>query len=214
MVISGTNLSGGEWRSIPGMVPATIIADLDTQIERSAPPIPRGVVDVTVTTPNGTSKVSPADQFTYVATPGSVTTTYSGGSLSSVTETDTNSDGSTTTTQWNYGPNGSLLSISEVRTNTDGRDALNVSYQGGVLASITEDDYNPGGSLAESKTWTYSGGSVSIDEHDNLAGGSTETQSGTIKPAARRRPRSPPRRQTRTVPGPARSRNTIPAEAP
>ena len=103
----------------------------------------------------------------------------------------------------------------EVRTNTDGsRDALNVSYQGGVLASITEDNYNPGGSLAESKTWTYSGGSlVSIDEHDNLAGGSTadtewDYQAGSVAPTSVTASTANPDGS-----GTTRARNTIAAEA-
>jgi hypothetical protein len=53
-----------------GSDPVDFTVNSDTQITTVSPPADAdGTVDVTVTTPDGTSPVAPADQFTYVPTP-------------------------------------------------------------------------------------------------------------------------------------------------
>jgi len=76
VVISGTNLLGATLVDF-GANPATIFSTSPTQIVVIDPAGAAGMVDVTVTTPLGTSATSPVDQFTYVATatPIYVTTT-------------------------------------------------------------------------------------------------------------------------------------------
>ncbi len=52
-----------------GSAAGTIVSVLATQILATSPAGTAGTVDVTLVTPGGTSAVSSADQFTYVATP-------------------------------------------------------------------------------------------------------------------------------------------------
>jgi len=70
VTITGTNLTGATAVTFGG-VPGTIISVFsDTIIMVEAPPVSMtGTVDVTVTTPGGTSATSPADQFTYLGVP-------------------------------------------------------------------------------------------------------------------------------------------------
>ncbi len=66
VTISGSGLDGASAVDF-GSAPAQIVADSASSITAMAP-AGSGAVDVTVTTPGGTSKTSPADQFTYVGT--------------------------------------------------------------------------------------------------------------------------------------------------
>jgi hypothetical protein len=69
VTITGTNLSNASAVSFGG-TPATSFAVLGpTQIGAVAPPGTAGTVDVTVTTPGGTSATNSGDQYTYVAAP-------------------------------------------------------------------------------------------------------------------------------------------------
>ncbi len=65
VTITGTNLLGGMGVQF-GSIAATITSVSSTQIVATAP-VGSGTVDVTVITPGGTSAVSAADQFTYIA---------------------------------------------------------------------------------------------------------------------------------------------------
>jgi hypothetical protein len=66
VTITGTNLGTVGTAVVKfGTVTATIASDTGTQIVATSPPGTPGTVDVTVTTPLGTSATSPADQFTY-----------------------------------------------------------------------------------------------------------------------------------------------------
>jgi hypothetical protein len=64
VTITGTNLNGATAVSFGG-VAATINADAANSITATSPAHSAGIVDVTVTTPGGTSATSAADQFTY-----------------------------------------------------------------------------------------------------------------------------------------------------
>ncbi len=55
-----------------GSVPASLTVYSDTAIVATAPPQAAGVVDITVTTPSGTSATSTADRFTYATGPAPV----------------------------------------------------------------------------------------------------------------------------------------------
>jgi hypothetical protein len=65
VTITGTNLLGATGVQF-GSTSATITPGSSTQIVATAP-VGSGTVDVTVTTPGGTSAASSADQFTYIA---------------------------------------------------------------------------------------------------------------------------------------------------
>jgi hypothetical protein len=64
VLITGSNFTGASdvWF---GDVPASFVVNSDQQIVAIPPPQAAGTVDVTVTTPSGTSAGSSADQFTY-----------------------------------------------------------------------------------------------------------------------------------------------------
>jgi hypothetical protein len=69
VTITGTNLSNASAVSFGG-TPATSFSVLGpTQISAVAPPGTAGTIDVTVTTPGGTSATNAGDQYTYVAAP-------------------------------------------------------------------------------------------------------------------------------------------------
>jgi hypothetical protein len=68
VTITGTNLLDASAVNF-GAVPALISVPTATSITATVPAGTAGVVDVTVTTPGGTSAVGPADQFTYLADP-------------------------------------------------------------------------------------------------------------------------------------------------
>jgi hypothetical protein len=65
VTITGTDL-GGAMTVLFGSTSAAILTDTPTQITATSPP-GTGTVDVTVTTPSGTSATGPADQFSYTA---------------------------------------------------------------------------------------------------------------------------------------------------
>ena len=65
VTITGTDLAGATGVSFGGAA-GTITADTGTQITVTSPP-GQGMVDLTVTTPSGTSAVTRADLFTYVS---------------------------------------------------------------------------------------------------------------------------------------------------
>jgi hypothetical protein len=67
VTITGTGLAGATSVSFGGAA-AKIITDSATQITVTSPPGNNGTVDITVTTPGGTSAITAADQFTYIGT--------------------------------------------------------------------------------------------------------------------------------------------------
>ncbi len=69
VTITGANLAGATAVDF-GNSTATIVSDTATQIVANSPAAAAGTVDITVTTPAGTSTKSAADQFTYVTETG------------------------------------------------------------------------------------------------------------------------------------------------
>ncbi len=91
VVITGSNFTGATAVSFGSTAASGFTVDSATQITATSPASPggaAGVVDITVTTPSGTSTTGAADQFTYVAAPATPTITASPSSL-------TNSDAAT-----------------------------------------------------------------------------------------------------------------------
>jgi IPT/TIG domain/PASTA domain len=68
VTITGTDLEGATEVKFGNSL-ATIGTDTATEIVVESPPHPEGTVDVTVTTPYGTSTTSAADEYTYVEAP-------------------------------------------------------------------------------------------------------------------------------------------------
>lgn len=68
IMISGSNFTGATAVSFSGIPASGFTVDSDTQITAVSPAHAAGTVDVTVTTPGGTSAASSQDQFTYVNT--------------------------------------------------------------------------------------------------------------------------------------------------
>ena len=69
MTITGTGFTGATAVEF-GTTAATTFTVVSRHLDhRHLPGRPTGTVDVTVTTPGGTSATSAADQFTYVAAP-------------------------------------------------------------------------------------------------------------------------------------------------
>ena len=68
VTITGTALSSATAVSFGG-TPGTIVTNTATQITVTSPAHAAGPIDITVTTPFGTSPIVAADQFTYVAPP-------------------------------------------------------------------------------------------------------------------------------------------------
>jgi IPT/TIG domain/Carboxypeptidase regulatory-like domain len=101
VIITGTNLTGATAVSFGGTAATGFTADSATQITATSPAHAAGAVDITVTTPGGTSATSDADRFTYQALPvitsiSPTSGTIDGGTL--VTINGANLDGATKVT--------------------------------------------------------------------------------------------------------------------
>jgi hypothetical protein len=75
ITITGTNFTGAtavRFGAVPVPRDATFTVDSPTQITVTVPPQAAGVVDITVTTPSGTSAVVAADRYTYAAAAGAL----------------------------------------------------------------------------------------------------------------------------------------------
>ena len=72
IVLMGTGFTGATSVHF-GTASGTIDANTGTFIIVTTPTHAAGIVDVTVTTPSGTSAIVPADKFTYVSTTAAVT---------------------------------------------------------------------------------------------------------------------------------------------
>jgi hypothetical protein len=97
VTITGANFSGATAVNFGG-VAGTIVSNTDTQIVATSPAGSAGTVDVTVTTADGTSATSAADQFTYMVAPEITAITPNFGSAYGgvlVTITGTNFTGTT-----------------------------------------------------------------------------------------------------------------------
>jgi hypothetical protein len=149
VTITGTNLSGAAAVKF-GTVAAAIVSDTATQITATAPAGSAGTVDVTVTTPGGTSASSNSDKYTYVAAPTvtavSPTAGPTGGG-NQVTITGTNLSGATAV---NFG--GTQLNNPTV--NQDG--SITVTAPAGSAGPVDVTVTTPGGTSAKTAADRYS----------------------------------------------------------
>jgi hypothetical protein len=68
VTVTGLNFTGATSVNFGRTAAASFTVNSNTQITAASPP-GTGTADVTVTNPAGTSATTPADQFTYAATP-------------------------------------------------------------------------------------------------------------------------------------------------
>jgi len=98
VTITGTNFTGATAVKFGSVTASGITVNSATSITATSPAGSAGVVNITVTTPIGTSTTSAADQFTYLAAPTVTSVSPNSGPLaggSSVTITGTNFTGAT-----------------------------------------------------------------------------------------------------------------------
>ena len=93
VTITGNNFTGATSVNFGGTNATSFTVNSDTQITAVAPAHSKGTVDITVTTPYGTSATSSADQYTYYAVPAvtgrNITSgTRLGGTVITITGTD------------------------------------------------------------------------------------------------------------------------------
>jgi IPT/TIG domain len=96
VTITGTSVTGATGVAFGATAATSVMVKSATQITATAPAGNPGTVDVTVTTPSGTSPISAADQYTYVAAPTVTSVSPTGGPTAggtTVTITGTNLTG-------------------------------------------------------------------------------------------------------------------------
>ena len=113
VTITGTVLTGATAVSFGGTAATHMTVVNDTIVTATAPAHAAGAVDVTITTPGGTSAKSPADQYTYVAAPTittvAPTTTWYRNATIPFLITGTNFKPGQTTVTFSYPSNGTAL---------------------------------------------------------------------------------------------------------
>ena len=149
VTVTGTGLAGATAVNFGASNPALFFTvNSPTTITVTTPTGPLGTVDVTVTTPGGTSATSAADKFTYTVPPAPAVTGLSptsGPNGTFVTITGTNFSGATAV---NFGANAATRSPSTapppstppLRTGTGAVD-VTVTTPGGTSATNPNDQY-------------------------------------------------------------------------
>jgi hypothetical protein len=148
VTISGSNLSGATAVKF-GSTTASITNDSAGSITATSPAESAGTVDITVTTPGGTSPTSSADQFTYVAAPTVTNVTPNSGNIAggtSVTITGTNLSGATavkfgtTIASVTNDVAGSITATAPA--GSEGTVDVTVTTPGGTSATSSADDFS------------------------------------------------------------------------
>jgi alpha-tubulin suppressor-like RCC1 family protein len=185
VTIIGTNLAAARAVSF-GLTGATITSDSESAITVTAPAGLMGTVDVTVTTPGGTSAMSASDQYTYTLPPTVTkvkpTTGFTGGGTA-VTVTGTNLSG---TSAVRFG--GANASSFKVLSSTSltavspaeaaGPVDVTVTTAGGTSASSTADrfSFEPAISSVSPNTGPTTGGTSLTISGEGFATGTAGTK--------------------------------------
>ena len=148
VTITGTNLAGATAVEF-GTTSATITADTATSITATAPAHTAATVDVTVTTPGGTSATSATDQYTYAAPPTVTSLNPTAGPPAggtAVTITGTNLTGATavqfgTANATNLTGNTATTITATAPAATAGTVDVTVTTPGGTTATTTADRF-------------------------------------------------------------------------
>ena len=148
VTITGTNLTGATAVKF-GTTSATITADTATSITATAPAGSAGTVDVTVTTPGGTSATGAGDHYTYVARPtvtglnpstgpatGGTTVTVTGTNLTSATAVKFGANNAT-----NFTVSSATSITATAPPGATGTVDVTVTTTGGTSATVATDKY-------------------------------------------------------------------------
>ena len=161
VVITGTNFAGATAVNF-GAVTALFTINTATQITATSPAESVGTVDVTVTTPNGTSATSAADQFTYFAPPIVTSITPINGPIgggTGVTITGMNFTGATVvkfgTATASFTVNGATQITANSPAGSAGVVDVTVTTPGGASVTTAADHFTYG----STRTWVSSLGS-------------------------------------------------------
>lgn len=195
VTITGTNLADVTGVSFGG-TPGTITSKTSTQIIATSPAGSAGTVDITVTSPGGTSATSAVDQFTYVNVPtvtgvspnsgptgGGTTVTISGANF--VVGGTTVNVGSTPATSVNVSSASSLTAV--VPASAAGTFNITVTTSAGTSTLVASDQYTyvagPTISGVSPNAVPAVGGSLVTITGNNFTSGSTVTFGGTAATA-------------------------------
>ncbi len=195
VTVTGTNFTGASGVSFGLNAAATYTVASATSLTVTSPAAPTGTVDVTVTTPSGTSAITAADEFTYESTPtitalSPIAGPLGGGTLVTITGTNFTganqvSFGSTAATGYTVvspstitatSPAGSAGGVDvTVKTGTGTSPAVQFTYENGpTLSTISPLGGSPAGGTAATITGSNFTGATSIDF------GTTATTSFTV----------------------------------
>jgi hypothetical protein len=142
VIINGTGFTGATDIHF-GANPASFNVDTDTQINATSPAGTAGTVDVTVTTPDGTSPTSSADQFTYIAPPAITGVSPASGPVDGGTIVIINGTGFTGATDIHFGANSASF-------NVDSDTQINTTSPAGVAGTVDVTVTTPNGTSATS----------------------------------------------------------------
>ena len=158
VVITGTGFTGATSANF-GARSASFTVSSDTRIMATSPAGSAGPVDVTVTTPVGTSATSMADQFTYFPPPTVTAIAPSNGPIAgatAVTITGTNFTGATTVKFGTATATFTVSSATQIAANSPAGSAgtidVTVTTPGGTSKTSTSDQFTYGGP----QTWVSS----------------------------------------------------------
>jgi hypothetical protein len=116
VTITGTGFSGltsVKFGTTGGIAPTSVTP---TRITIGSPAHAAGVVDIRVTTPGGTSNVTPADRFTYMARPNITRISPAGGPVAGGTMVTITGTGFTGLTSVKFGTTGGIAPTSVTPT--------------------------------------------------------------------------------------------------
>jgi C1A family cysteine protease len=108
VTITGTNFAGATVVNFGTTAASNVNVVSATSITATSPAHAAGIVDVTVTTPSGTSAISAADQFTYTATPTTNASTIGIFRTGNFYLASSNTDGGGSVNAFNFGMAGDV----------------------------------------------------------------------------------------------------------
>jgi RHS repeat-associated protein len=149
VTITGTGLAAATGVSFGGVAAASFTVVSATQITATAPAEGVGTVDITVTTPGGTSVTSSADNFTYAVTPAVTKISPAVGAASGGTTVTITGTGLTGATAVSFGDQAAthfaVISGTEITATAPAESAatvaITVTTPGGVSPAVPADQF-------------------------------------------------------------------------
>jgi hypothetical protein len=190
VTITGTNLTGATGVAFGSTAATSFTVNSATQITATAPAGTAGTVDVTVTTPGGTSTTSTADQYTYAAPPTATSVTPGAGPTgggTSVTITGTNLTNASAvqfggSAATSFTVNSATSITATAPAESAGTVDVTVTTPGGTSTTGTPDNYTyvaaPSVTSVDPKTGPTAGGTSVTISGKNLTG-ATAVKFGT-----------------------------------